>query len=259
MQPPEFTIRTAGTDKVEFLGYASVTEVPYEVGSYTEVIKRGAFKRSVGGNPDVALLLNHDGLPLARTKSGTLRLSEDHIGLRAEADLDASDPHVAALVKKLRRGDVSEMSFAFRATEQEWDADYTHRTILAAEISRGDVSIVAFGANPHTTASIRAEDLTFEQRKARARTLGSEIRGGVPLVGRKAPGVIYSVALNSRSPLESVKPMSYYRSHLADIEAGRRNSGDAVADARARVDEARNDAVRRDLRNYRQWLAERPE
>src|SRR5216684_9000974 len=69
-------------------GYASVTETPYEVGFYTETIKRGAFKRTLGENPDVQLLVNHDGLPLARTRSGTMRLEERDKGLWVDADLD---------------------------------------------------------------------------------------------------------------------------------------------------------------------------
>lgn len=145
---------------VTFAGYASVFNHDYEVydafGAFTERLAPGAFTRTLKENPDVMLLVNHQGLPLARTKSGTLRLSQDNVGLRVEAQLDASDPDVQAVLPKMRRGDVDEMSFAFRVNEQEWSSDYTDRTITEVNLSRGDVSIVSYGANPATVAALRA-------------------------------------------------------------------------------------------------------
>lgn len=160
----EFTapveLREDGNDTITLTGYASVTGVPYDVGFYEETIAPGAFKRTLNQpqGVDVQLLVNHTGLPLARTTSGTLRLAEDSRGLSVEADLDPSDPDVQSLLPKIRRGDASEMSFAFRATEQDWSEDYTQRTILAAEIHRGDVSVVSYGASPSTSLSLRSEE-----------------------------------------------------------------------------------------------------
>jgi HK97 family phage prohead protease len=102
------------------------------------------------------LNINHAGLPLARTKSGTLKLTQDKVGLRVSAELDRSDPDVQAILPKMRRGDLDEMSFAFRVNSQEWSSDYTDRTITEVNLSRGDVSIVSFGANPTTVAALRA-------------------------------------------------------------------------------------------------------
>jgi HK97 family phage prohead protease len=151
-------------------GYASVTDAPYEVGFFTEVIRRGAFTTTLASNPDVQLLIGHQGLPLARTRSGNLRLTEDDRGLRVDADLDPTDPDVARLAPKAARGDVDEMSFAFRVVDQLWNDDYDHRTILAVDIDRGDVSVVARGANGATT---------FALRRAGSRAAGS--RSGGPL------------------------------------------------------------------------------
>ncbi len=156
------------SDTIVLVGYASVTGRAYSVGHYEETIAPNAFKRTLA-NPDldVLLLVNHTGLPYARTTSGTLRLSEDERGLRVEADLDPSDPDVQALVPKMKRGDVTEMSFAFRVTsqnDQEWSDDYSKRLIKSVDIQRGDVSIVSYGASPTTTAALRAEQNLFELR-----------------------------------------------------------------------------------------------
>lgn len=157
----DIEVREAGDDgAVTFSGYASVFNHDYEVydsfGKFTERLAPGAFTRTLADQPDVMLLINHQGLPLARTKSGTLRLSQDNVGLRVEAQLDPNDPDVQAILPKMRRGDVDEMSFAFRVNDQLWSEDYTDRTITEVNLARGDVSIVSFGANPATVAALRA-------------------------------------------------------------------------------------------------------
>lgn len=158
----DFEIRADG-DILGFRGYASVFESPYDVfggpenGGWAETVDRGAFDVTLREKPDVMFLVNHEGMPLARTKSGTLRLTTDRKGLRTEADLDRRDSDVARLEVKMDRGDMDEMSFAFRAKRQEWDDEYTERRILEASIHKGDVSIVNFGANPAAAgASLRS-------------------------------------------------------------------------------------------------------
>lgn len=157
----EMSLETRTEDDRELLhfsGLASVFGVPYPVGPYSELIERGAFKRTLNDpNLDVQLLVNHTGLPLARTTSGTLTLRETDRGLLVEADLDPEDPDVQALVPKMRRGDVTEMSFAFRAKDETWTEDRSERRLKAVDIQRGDVSIVSYGASPTTTATLRSQ------------------------------------------------------------------------------------------------------
>lgn len=152
-------LRADGSGDLTFRGYASVTEHAYDVAGgppygFTETIARGAFAKTLAENPDVVFLINHDGLPLARTASGTLRLDEDNTGLRVEADLNPEDRDVQWILPKLERGDLTEMSFAFRVMRQEWDEDYIDRRITEVSLNRGDVSVVRFGANPATSGDI---------------------------------------------------------------------------------------------------------
>ena len=137
-------------------GWASVTERAYDMGYYQETIKRGAFGKTLAETPDVQLLLNHEGLPLARTISGTLRLTEDDRGLHVDADLNPEDPDVQRLAPKVQRGDIDQMSFAFRVVRQAWDDDYENREIAEVNIDRGDVSVVNQGANPATSFTMRS-------------------------------------------------------------------------------------------------------
>lgn len=148
-------------DTLTLTGYACVFDVPYEMyggppWGWTEQFARGAFSKTLAEKPDVQLLLNHDGAPFARTRSGTLQLSQDDIGLAVDATLEPTDPDVAALAPKMRRRDLDEMSLGFRAIKQEWDEIYENRTLMEVSIHRGDVSVVNYGANPSTSAQLRA-------------------------------------------------------------------------------------------------------
>jgi HK97 family phage prohead protease len=159
-------------------GYASVFDEPYEVwdwlGPFNEVIDQGAFTKSLAEKDDVRLLLNHEGLPLARTKSGTLDLAQDDVGLKILARLDPADPDVAGLAPKMRRGDVDEMSFAFRVTKQQWSPDFTERHIK--EVKLYDVSMVTFPANPATSAWLRMEQLATDLSRVDSARALAEVR-----------------------------------------------------------------------------------
>lgn len=149
-------VRDDDTDGITLTGYASTFDDPYDMGWYTEKVESGAFKRTLGRKPDVRLLLNHDGLPLARTTSKTLTLDTDSKGLRVQANLDPSDPDVAAMVPKMRRGDLNQMSFAFRVDSDVWEDDFSKRTLRELDLNNGDVSVVTYPANPNASVSLRS-------------------------------------------------------------------------------------------------------
>lgn len=164
--------------KLVFRGYASLTGVPYPVGRFEETIAPGAFKRTLGEDPDVSLLINHDGLPIARTKAGTLRLAEDERGLRVDADLDERDPDVQRVKAKMESGSLDgQMSFAFRCNDDVWSDDMSERTVRSLTLHRGDVSIVTHGASPSTYSEIAYRSmqgwLDAEQRAGKVFSEGS--------------------------------------------------------------------------------------
>lgn len=180
-----------------FDGYASMTETAYEMwdmfGPYTEEIARTAFDLTLSRNPDVVFLLNHRGMTLARTTSGTLRLSADDTGLKVDADLDPANSQVRDMASGLRRGDLDEMSFAFRITRGTWSPDYTSYRIEELDLERGDVSVVNYGANPHTVGALRSaevlagldglglDDVTRAEAALTARRAALVAAGGVPM------------------------------------------------------------------------------
>jgi HK97 family phage prohead protease len=126
------------------------------MGWYTERVDPDAFKRTLSRKPDVRLLINHDGLPLARTRSGTLTLDADSKGLRVTAELDPTDPDVERLTPKMQRGDLNQMSFAFRVVSDIWEDDTTKRTLRELDLNDGDVSVVTYPANKGAMVGLRS-------------------------------------------------------------------------------------------------------
>jgi len=150
------------TNTVTVSGYAIVWDVDYPIGGgaksntgFDERVSRGAATKSLKEKADVRLLINHEGVPLARSKSGTLKLEEDEIGLRVDADLSLSNPRVQELHSAMERGDIDNMSFRFWPTRQEWTEDYTKRNLK--EIGFDDVSIVTYPASEATLVKVRSK------------------------------------------------------------------------------------------------------
>lgn len=149
-------------------GYAAVFGQETQIGEwFREKIEPGAFRDAIGRD-DVVFLINHEGLPLARTRSGTLKLSEDDKGLKIETDLDPEDPDVKSIVGKMRRGDLDKMSFAFWPEVQEWDetSDMPLRVIKKAALY--DVSIVTTPAYEGTEIGLRSAAAAYAARPSLA-------------------------------------------------------------------------------------------
>jgi HK97 family phage prohead protease len=162
-QPLELRKDTASGQLV-LEGYASTWD-PYdcyggpEAGGWVEQIDKSSMTRTLNESPDLMLLVNHEGLPLARTTSDTLKLNADKHGLFMRAYLDPDDPDVQRLAPKLKpqangRSNMDEMSFAFRVKDQVWNRDYTNRLITELSLQKGDVSVVNYGMNPNTIVSM---------------------------------------------------------------------------------------------------------
>ena len=109
------------SDGKRLIGYAAVFNLPsLDLGGFQEVVAPGAFTRSLSANPDVVALWDHDARSvLGRTKSGTLRLSQDTRGLRFEIDAPNTTTGTDVL-EMVGRGDVTGASFAFTVKEQRW-------------------------------------------------------------------------------------------------------------------------------------------
>ena len=146
--------RQADDGTMRLSGYAAVfndNSVPLP---FVERIAPGAFRKTLSETPDVRLLINHEGLPLARTKNGTLTLSEDERGLYMDAVI-ADTQEGRDLYTLVQRGDLDQMSFAFRVIRQKWNENRTERLLTELSLADGDVSVVTYPAYPTTSVEAR--------------------------------------------------------------------------------------------------------
>jgi HK97 family phage prohead protease len=157
-----------GMGRYQLDGIASTTEQPYRMfdmfGEYDEVIDRAAFNETLSADPDVAFLVNHKGVTMARSRPNgrgyrSLELSVGATGLQSRAFLNPERQDVKDLVHAIRDNDITEMSFAFRIDDGEWDEDFTKFRIRKVDLNRGDVSAVNYGANPYTSIAARSTEL----------------------------------------------------------------------------------------------------
>jgi HK97 family phage prohead protease len=144
-------------------GYASITERAYEMydffGVYEEIIDGRAFDKTLSAKPDVAFLVNHRGVTMARTTNGSLDLAVDSLGLRSTGYLNPDRQDVRDLVSAIEDRLITEMSFAFMLEEGEWSEDFMTFRITECNIDRGDVSAVNYGANPYTSIAARSQEI----------------------------------------------------------------------------------------------------
>jgi HK97 family phage prohead protease len=146
--------RQADDGTMRLRGYAAVFNDASVPLPFKETIAPGAFRKTLSETPDVRLLINHEGLPLARTKNGTLTLTEDDRGLFMDAVI-ADTSEGRDLYKLVERGDVDQMSFAFRVIRQKWSEDRSTRTLTEVSLADGDVSVVTYPAYPTTSVEAR--------------------------------------------------------------------------------------------------------
>lgn len=139
-------------------GYASVFgKQSQDLGGFREIIAPTAFEGRL--NDDVAALFNHDSnLILGRTTSKTLRLSVDSEGLEYEVDFPDTT-YARDLLESVKRGDITQSSFAFTVDEDEWlyeDDEIIRVVHRAARLY--DVSPVTYPAYTDATAAMRSLD-----------------------------------------------------------------------------------------------------
>jgi HK97 family phage prohead protease len=152
-------VRTSMTsDGIEVTGMPIRYSVGYFVndslGGFTETMLPGVVS-AILGTCDTRFLLNHsrDMIPLARTASRTMRLSDGDDGLRFSATLDKRQSLATDLAVAIERGDISQMSVGFLVGKDSWSDDYSTRTIRSiSELL--DVSAVTYPASPTTSISL---------------------------------------------------------------------------------------------------------
>lgn len=166
-------LRAGGNAKTpRLVGYASVFNSPsQDLGGFTEIVKPGAFTRSLASGADpLALVAHMPALVLGRRSAGTLTLQEDARGLAF--DIAVPDTTAARdLMVSVERGDVRGASFAFStpAGGDKWDvaADgKVVRSLLAVDLA--EITICGSPAYTDTSVAVRSYQLFASPARLRA-------------------------------------------------------------------------------------------
>ena len=148
-------------------------------------------------------MINHSpNFVLGRTKNGTLQLTTDSVGLQMRVILPNTS-YARDLMTSVRRGDMSQMSFAFTADDDDWgsedDPDNSGESIKVRtlrSVKLLDVSAVTYPA--YDSTELTAKDEPFFNSLERSLPLvpldrlfpqgvPMEIRSHVPRIA-DAPG-----------------------------------------------------------------------
>lgn len=137
---------------------------------FVERFSPGAFDESLrSGNPIKAFWNHNTDKVIGSTKSGTMRVESDNVGLRFEIDLPNNSTG-NDIIESVRRGDVDGVSFGFKIADRKkdntWDdSDYRNvkRTINRAMLK--EISPTPFPAYPQTELSLRSAEEAYNDYK----------------------------------------------------------------------------------------------
>jgi len=153
-------LRAVGDASPRLVGHAAVFDSPsQDLGGFIEIVKPGAFRRSLASNrtDPLALVQHMPHLVLGRRGAGTLRLNEDARGLAFEIDIPDTTAARDLLVSVERR-DVAGASFAFSvpAGGDRWSvrSDVVIRELLDVDLH--EITVTAAPAYTDTTVARRA-------------------------------------------------------------------------------------------------------
>lgn len=189
------------------------------MGLFVEQFAAGAFDRAISEKQDVRALVNHDPAKiLGRTKAGTLRLSSDRKGLAVEIDPPGAT-YAGDVVESIERGDVDQMSIAFRVKREEWvqggGGDGFDLRIVR-DVDLFDVSPVTFPAYEDTSVGVKRH---AEWRTAQPAAV-EEAPEAPAAPTPEAPKVDEPAKVDEtpEAPTEDERPLAWFQQQQAEAE-----------------------------------------
>lgn len=172
-QLDDIEVRAADGDKpARIIGHPVVyNRWSEDLGGFREKVMPGALTKTLLES-DIRVLFNHDpNVVLGRNKSGTATFSDQSQSLRMECTPPDTQTVRDLVLAPMQRGDIDQMSFAFRVagpafirqsardtipagTGEVWSADYTERELH--QLQMFDASVVTFPAYVQTDAQVRS-------------------------------------------------------------------------------------------------------
>jgi HK97 family phage prohead protease len=175
----------ANTNEIKIAGQPIVYDAPYLVrdafGEFEERMHPGCASDVLKRGVDCRLLLNHEGLAMARTTAGTLQLLDTPQALTFEATLDARQQLANDFAIAVERKDMTQMSVGMIVGRDTWGESGGRETRDVYGLDDLlDVSGVTYPCSPSTSLEIArrmALEMPIESR-ARLRQMEVNLRSG---------------------------------------------------------------------------------
>lgn len=141
--------------KLHIEGYVNVTEkksrlITENGKQFREIVNPMVFQRAINKSDNVDFLLNHNpNLKLGDIKTG-VKLYEDNIGLKIEADIDNEE----AIRSYNENGKFSGFSFGFIANEDDFSVEDGVNIRKLKDIDLIEVSLLEIGYTPAYTGTM---------------------------------------------------------------------------------------------------------
>ena len=147
-------------------GYAAVFNSEANLGAFSEVVRPGAFAKSLATGSSIRALYHHDAHALlGTTRGGTLQLREDAHGLAFELVLPDTS-HGRDLAVLVDRGDVAGCSFGFKVPDggDRWEQRGAALVRELLEVELHEVTLTADPAYADTSVAMRSR-AAFEEAR----------------------------------------------------------------------------------------------
>jgi len=139
-------------------GYAAIFNSEADLGGFVEVVRNGAFRKSLEGGTNIRALYHHQGdALLGTTRGGTLQLREDAHGLAFTLALPDTS-HGRDLAILVDRGDVAGCSFGFRVSDggDRWEQRGGQLVRELLDVDLVEITLTADPAYQDTTVAMRS-------------------------------------------------------------------------------------------------------
>lgn len=169
--------------------YATWYGVRDIVGPFEERMNPGVATKAMQSQEfDCRFLLNHEGMPMARSVSGTLTFEDTRAGLKTYPRIDARQQIAYDLAVGVERGDITQMSVGFMVADggDEWRlrTDGTEERDVYEFAELFDVSAVTYPASPTTSIELAQRMMAQAGAESRARIMRLFEIGGAVRSGR---------------------------------------------------------------------------
>lgn len=142
-------------------GYINKFNTRSQYMGFYEEVSKGAFDKTLADGHNIYAMYNHDdNMILGSTRSGSLKLNVDNIGLHFELKINPNISYASDLYELVKSEDIDGCSFGFWVTDDEWT--YTEDKIdlrIIKELELIEVTITPFPAYLDSEASCRSFEL----------------------------------------------------------------------------------------------------